>query len=135
MESGTCGVFKTHLSPTRARCPHFRFVPDGSALQSVENGKANVHLLQGALAGEWPAMPAPLTCLVDLVNRQLRHVLDVRHEYGCSDAELVGFESFPNYDIFASAFDDQGTRGAVLARCTCTNAAVVIVFPEPDPML
>jgi hypothetical protein len=82
MESGTCGVFKTHLSPTRARCPHFRFVPDGSALQSVENGKAKVHLLQGALAGEWPAMPAPLTWLVDLVNRQLRHVLEVQREYG-----------------------------------------------------
>jgi hypothetical protein len=135
MESGTCGVFKTHLSPTRARCPHFRFVPDGSALQSVENGKAKVHLLPGALAGVRPTMSAPLTRLVGHVHPERRHVLEVRREYGCCGTELVGFESFPNYDIFASAFDDQGTRGAVLARCTRTNAAVVIVFPEPDPMM
>ena len=45
---------------------------------------------------------------------------------------LVGFESFPEYVIFASAFDDQGVQGAVLARHVRTNLNVFIVFPEPD---
>jgi hypothetical protein len=53
---------------------------------------------------------------------------------GREGGALVGFLSFPGFRLFASAFDDQGQRGAVLARCERTQANALIVFPQLDPL-
>lgn len=91
------------------------------------------HVLEVRREGGWSDGQAWPPCTTVAVNREP----DAQGHADRDDndgGELVGFESFPGYAIFASAFDDQGSRGAVLARCVRTNANVVIVFPEPDPL-
>ena len=143
--SSVHGVFRTRLATCAARNPHrtLRFLPDGSALQTMEGGRPRLHVLRGAstftstsTSTDRRELPPPLTRLYGHVRGG--HVLEVRRESGWSceaGADLVGFESCPGFELFASAFDDQGTTGAVLARCTRTGTPVVIVFPEPDPLI
>ena len=137
------GVFATRLSTKAAYNPtrDFQFSPDGRALRTVENGHVRVHVLTGSTQSHAHSSALrrrhPLTRLTGYVRGE--HVLELRREDGWNDdvegpanGELVGFESFPGFRLFASAFDDQGQRGAVLAQCMRTGRNAIIVFPEPD---
>ena len=133
------GVHETHLS-TDPNVNHFRFFEFsscGTQLQTVEAAGDHRVLGHSVLTHEendeysvqW-FNTRPRTQFVGTVVNQ--STLEVRLHSG-DELVLVGYESFPGYEIFAHAFDDEGEFGAVLARDLNAERNVVIVFPEHRP--
>lgn len=127
------GVQATHLSTELAVNSErdFVFSEDGTRLQTFENGVVKNHCITRPVHADdsytqyYNTRPGT-KFVASIINES---VLEIKMRTG----ELIGYESFPGFRIFAHAFDDQGGYGAVLARDTRNERNVVIVFRELLP--
>lgn len=124
------GVHETHLSADLTGSS-FVFTEDGTRLQTWENGVVKNHCIMRPNHADDSYTRVfntrPRTPFVaSIVNES---VLKIKMYTG----ELIGYESFPGFRIFAHAFDDRGGYGAVLARDLKNDRNVVIVFRELLP--
>jgi len=127
------GVHETHLSvDLSVNSEHeFVFTEDGTRLQTWENGVVKNHCItrpnhvDDSYTKYFNTRPHT-SFVASTVNES---VLEIKTYTG----ELIGYESFPGFRIFAHAFDDRGGYGAVLARDLKNDRNVVIVFRELLP--